>query len=85
VIVPAAMIADDLETRRRVFAPPRFFRAAFLASLRRHHIALVKSILFFFCEEKNFPALNTRDFYIRHRFFSIIYFNGFRKSLAQVR
>jgi hypothetical protein len=72
VIVPAAMIADDLETRRRIIAFRRFFRATSLASLRRHHISLVESLLLFFGKNENFPALNTRDFYIRHRFFSII-------------
>jgi hypothetical protein len=74
MIVPAAMIADDLEARRGSVASRRFFRAAFLAPLGRHHIALVKSLLLLFGKKENFPALNTRDFYIRHRFFSIINF-----------
>jgi hypothetical protein len=66
LIVLAAMVADDLEFGRRIIARDGFFRAAFRASLRRHHIALVENFLFFFREKKNFLALDTRDFDIRH-------------------
>jgi hypothetical protein len=70
LIVFAAVVADDLETLRRVFTGRRFFRAAFQAPLRRHHIALVKYFLFLFGEKKDLLTLNTRNFQIRHRIFS---------------
>jgi hypothetical protein len=70
VVVLAAMVADDFVFLRRICALRRFFRAAFRTPLRRHHIALVKNILFFLGKEKDVFALNTRNFNIRHRFFS---------------
>jgi hypothetical protein len=72
VIVFAAIVADDFKSARRVFARRRFFRAAFRASLRRRHISLVENFLLFLGKEKDFLALNTRNFNIRHRFFSFL-------------
>ena len=86
VIVFAAVVADDFKFFRCITARCRLFRAAFRASLRRHHIALVKNFLIFFREKKNFLALNTRDFNIRHRFFSPLYnliSSALLKSLSQ--
>jgi len=78
VIVLAAMVADNFKLARRIRARRRFFRAAFQASLRRRHISLIKNFLFFFGKNKDFFALNTRDFYVRHRFlsFSELAFSG---------
>ena len=71
LVVFAAVVADDLEFGGRVFASRRFFRTAFRTPLRRHHIALVKNFLFLLGEKKNFLTLNTRNFNIRHRFYSL--------------
>jgi hypothetical protein len=68
MIVLAAVVADDLEFVRRIVARTRFFRTAFRTSLRLHHISLVENFLLFFRKKKDFFALNTRNFYIRHRF-----------------
>ncbi len=73
VVVFAAVVADYLKASgcvraRRVIR--RFFRAAFLTPLRRHHIALVKSFLFPFGKTKVFAALHARNFHVGHRFFS---------------
>jgi hypothetical protein len=70
VVVLAAVIADDFKFFRRIAAAGSFFRAAFDAPLRRHHIALIKIFLLFFRENKNVFALHTRNFNIRHCFFS---------------
>jgi hypothetical protein len=70
VVVPAAMVADDFKSGRRIRAGCRFFRAAFLATLRLHHISLIKKLLFLFRKKKNFFALHARNFYFGHRFSS---------------
>jgi len=72
VVVFAAVVADDFKASRRVPRADgcRFFRAAFLTSLRRGHIALVKSFLFLFGKYKIFAALHARNFYVGHRVFS---------------
>jgi hypothetical protein len=70
LVVFAAMVADDFKSLWRIVAERGFFRAAFLASLRLHHISLIKYILFLFREKKSFFALYARNFYFRHRFFS---------------
>jgi len=71
VVVFAAVVADDFKASRRIPCADgrRFFRAAFLTSLRRGHIALVKSFLFLFGKNEIFAALNARNFYVGHRFF----------------
>lgn len=66
LVVFSAIIADDFKARWRIFALRRFFRATFRASLRRHHIALIKCFLFFFGKNKSFFTLHTRNFYVRH-------------------
>ena len=66
MIVLAAVVANDVETFRRVHRRSRFFRAAFCAALRGQHIALVKYLLLLFSEEKGLLALNTRNFNVRH-------------------
>ena len=67
----AAMIADDFKSRRRICARRRLFRTAFRTALRLRHITLIKSFLFFFGKKKNFLALNTGQFYVRHLIFSL--------------
>ncbi len=68
LVVLAAVVADDFKARRRVLARRRFFRAAFRASLRRHHISLIKNSLLFFRKNKNVFTLHARHFNIRHHF-----------------
>lgn len=66
-IVLAAVVADDLKTRRCIFAHGRFLRTAFRTTLRRHHISLVKQLLFFLGKKKDLAALYTRYLGIGHR------------------
>ncbi len=70
LIVLATVVAHDLEASRRVVALACLFRTALGAPLRRHHIALVEDLLFFFSEEKSLPTLNARSFDVRHIFAS---------------
>jgi len=70
LVVLAAVVTDDLETLWRILGDCGFFRAAFGAPLRRHHISLVKHLLIFFREHKDVLTLNTRNFYVRHFFSS---------------
>jgi len=46
-------------------ATAAFFERHFVQRWRRH-IALVKDILFLFSKKKDFLALNTRNFNVRH-------------------
>jgi len=59
LVVFAAIVANDLKPLWRIFARCSLFSAAFCASLRRHHIALVKRFLFFLCEHEDLFTLNT--------------------------
>jgi hypothetical protein len=87
VIVFAAVVANDVETFRRVHRSCRFFRAAFCAALRGQHIALVKYLLLLFSEEKGLLALNTRNFNVRHLTVSLSdLVDGYRgKSVPQTK
>src|SRR5438445_5519600 len=68
LIVLSAIIADNIESFWRIVACCRcFFGSAPGTTLRRHHIALVKHLLFLFGEQEDLFTLNTRNFYIRHR------------------
>lgn len=62
----AAVVTNDLKSFWCILGRGRLFRTAFGASLRRHHIALVKDLLVFLGKQEDVPALNTRDFYIWH-------------------
>ncbi len=66
LVMPAAVVADDLKARGCIVAQRSLFRAALGASLRRHHVPLVKCFLIFFAKDKYLAALNTRDFNVRH-------------------
>ena len=79
MVVFAAMVADNIEPRRSVNARRRFFRAAFSASLRRHHISLIKNSLFFFGVNKHFFTLHARHFSIRHRSRFLLFLNSLAK------
>jgi hypothetical protein len=82
----AAIVADDLEALRRVVARRRFFRTAFDAALGRHHVSLIENFLLFLREKKNFLTLNTRNFDIRHLFFSsYCLILAVARSLSQTR
>lgn len=85
VVMLTAMIADDLETLRRIFRCGCLFRTAFRAALRGHHITLVEHLLFFFGKKKDLLTLNTRDFNIRHRSSSFLFrfLWGVADSVAQ--
>ena len=50
-VVLAAMVANDLKSRRSILAERGFFRAALRAPLRRHHVTLVINFLIFFAEK----------------------------------
>lgn len=67
LIVLSTVIANDVEALWRIVADRSLFGSALGTTLRRHHIALVKHLLFFFGEQKDLFTLHTRDLYIRHR------------------
>src|SRR5437763_738420 len=68
LVVLAAIIANYVKALwRDVARHSRLFSPALCTALWRHHIALVKHLLFFFCEQKDLFTLNTRNFYVRHR------------------
>jgi hypothetical protein len=67
LVVLSAIVANDIEALRGFVAHDSFFRAAFRAALRGHHIALVEHFLFLFGKQKDLLTLHTRNFYIRHR------------------
>jgi hypothetical protein len=67
VIMLPAVIANDVESLRRIISRCGFFSTAFRTTLRRHHITLVKHLLFLFSEQEDLFTLHTRDLYIRHR------------------
>jgi hypothetical protein len=66
LIVLAAVVTHDLESLRCVVAFSGLLRSALGASLRRHHVPLVKDLLFFLCEKKGLFTLNARGFDVRH-------------------
>jgi hypothetical protein len=66
LVVPPAVIANDLETFWCVAAGRGLFRTAFCASLRRHHVPLIKLLLFLLGKKKRLFALNANGFDIRH-------------------
>lgn len=68
LIVFAAMVAHDLVSLRCVLTLARFFRPAFRTPLWRHHVALVKDLLFLLGEKKGLFTLNARGFDVRHTF-----------------
>lgn len=70
LVVPSAVIANDLKALGRFVALACFFRAAFCTALRGHHVALIKDLLLLFREQKGLFTLNARGFYVRHMGFS---------------
>ena len=74
LIVLAAIVADDLETRRSVVSGGHFLRSALQAALRGCEISLIEGFLFFFSEKKCLFTLHTRSFYIGHRFLTSVHF-----------
>lgn len=73
LIVLTAMVADDLEAARGGVSFARFFRTALGTTLRRHHVALVKDLLFLFGKKECLFTLNARIFDVRHIFCLLIY------------
>lgn len=67
LVVLSAVITNDIETLWRIVTCRGFLGSAFCATLRSHHIALVKHLLFLFGEQKDLFTLHTRNFYVRHR------------------
>ena len=66
LIVLTAMVTNYLESLGSLLARGGFFRSAFCAPLRRHHIPLVEHFLFLLREEKRLLALDTNSFNVRH-------------------
>ena len=63
----AAIITNDLETRRRIRTLYDLFGAAFRTPLRCHHVSLIKGLLILFTKNEDIFALNTRDLDIGHK------------------
>jgi hypothetical protein len=73
LVVLAAVVTDYLEALGGILPLARFFRTALCTPLRRHHVALVKDLLFLFSEKERFFALNASGLDVRHiLFFSLI-------------
>ena len=70
LVVLAAMIANDLEALRSFFTFCGLFRTALCTALWRHHVPLVKDLLFFFGEKEGLFTLNARGLDVRHILFS---------------
>jgi len=87
VIVLAAMVADYLKTFRRTVTLSGFFRPALRASLRRHHVPLIKDLLFLFGEKEGLFTLNARSFDVRHTLspYNFLFKRVMRVILAQSR
>jgi hypothetical protein len=67
LVMLSTVVAHDVKSSGRIVAAGRFFGPALRATLRRHHIALVKHLLFLFGKQEDLFTLHTRNFYIRHR------------------
>ena len=72
LVVLPAVVADDLKAFAHLITFGGLFRTAFRAPLRRHHIALVKDLLFLFGEQESFFTLNARGFDVRHMLISLL-------------
>lgn len=70
LVLFSAVIANDVVPFRSILAGCRLLRTAFQAALRRHHVPLIKSVLFLFGKKERFLALNANGFDIRHRSYS---------------
>jgi hypothetical protein len=70
LVVLPAIVANDLESLRRLVTLACFFRPAFRATLWGHHVALVKHFLFLFGKQESLLALNAHCLNVRHILFS---------------
>jgi hypothetical protein len=66
LVVFAAVVTNDLKPGRSVISLDGLFGTAARTPLRRHHVSLIKRLLFLLSEDKDLFALNTRYLYIRH-------------------
>ena len=85
MVVLSAIVTNDLKAFWCISYDHRgLFSSTFRASLRRHHIALIESLLLFFREYENLSTLHTRDLNIRHRLSSyqqtVCGINGYAKE-----
>ena len=72
LIVLAAMVAYYLKAFRSILAARCFLCATFWTPLRRCQIPLIKDLLFLFCKQERFLALNADCFDVGHRNTSLI-------------
>ena len=66
LVVLAAVIADNLVPLWGILARCGLLRTAARAALRRHHVPLIKDLLFLFGEKKGLFTLDANCFYIGH-------------------
>jgi len=66
LIVLTAVVANDLESLSSIVTFSGFFRTTFCTPLRRHHVPLVKDLLFLFGEKKRLFTLNASGLNVRH-------------------
>ena len=66
LVVLPTVIANYFESLRSILTRGGFFRAAFGATLRRHHVPLVEHFLILLREEKRLLALDTNSLNVRH-------------------
>jgi len=70
LIVLTAVVANDLEAFARIITLSGFFRTTLCTPLRRHHVPLVKDLLFLFGEKERLFTLNASGLDVRHGVFS---------------
>lgn len=63
-----AVVANYFEPLTSVVAFGSLLRTALGTPLWRHHVPLIKDLLFFFGEKEGLFALNARCFDVRHNF-----------------
>lgn len=68
LIVLPAVVADDLVAFGCIDTIGRFLRTTLCATLRGHHVALVKDLLLFLGEKEGLFTLHARSFDVRHIF-----------------
>jgi len=66
LIVLTAVVANDLESLSSIVTFSRLFRTTLCTPLRRHHVPLVKDLLFLFGEKKRLFTLNASGLNVRH-------------------
>ena len=66
LVVPSAIVANDLEPFSSIVTFSGLFGTTFCTPLRRHHVPLVKDFLLLFGEKERLFTLNASGLDVRH-------------------